>query len=63
MIEGNVWTCPHIYHKVMHIHFSNLRNPNVFGALGVWWKERFRVDLQIMNSIMFFLVFGDEYNF
>jgi hypothetical protein len=63
MIEGNVWTWAHIYHKVMHIHIANLRNPNVLGALGFWWKEIFWVDLQIMNSIMCFLMFGDEYNF
>jgi hypothetical protein len=36
MIEGNVWTWAHIYHKVMHIHIANLRNPNVLGALGFW---------------------------
>ncbi len=60
MTKGNVWTWAHIHHKVMHIHIANLINPNVLGAnLCVWWK----VDLQIMNSIMCFLVFGDEYNF
>jgi len=47
----------------MHIHIANLRNPNVLGALGVWGKETFRGDLQIMNCIMCFLVFGDEHNF
>jgi hypothetical protein len=36
MIEGNVWA--QIHHKVMHIHFANLKNPNVIGALGVWCK-------------------------
>jgi hypothetical protein len=35
MIEGNVWTWAHIYHKVMHTHLANLRNPRVLGALGV----------------------------
>jgi hypothetical protein len=63
MTKGNVWTWAHIHHKVMHIHIANLINPNVLGVLSVWWKERFRVDLQIMNSIMCFLVFGAEYNF
>jgi hypothetical protein len=51
----------HIHHKVMHIHFANLKNPNVLGALGVWCQVWFKVDLQTMNSIMWFLVFGDEY--
>ncbi len=38
MTESDVWTWAHIHHKVMHIHFSNLKNPNVLGALGVWCK-------------------------
>jgi hypothetical protein len=63
MSEGNVWTWVHIHHKVMHICFVNLKNSNVFGALGVWCKVWFRVNLQTMNSIMWFLVFGDEYKF
>jgi hypothetical protein len=36
MTEGNVWTWTHIHHKIMHIDVVNIRNPNVFGALGVW---------------------------
>jgi hypothetical protein len=43
MNEGNVWV--HIHHKVMHIHFTNLKTSNVLGALGVWFKVSFRVDL------------------
>jgi hypothetical protein len=38
MSEGNVWTWAHIHYKAMHIHFANLKNPNVLGALGVWSK-------------------------
>ncbi len=35
MIKGNVWIWVHIHHKIMHIHFANLKNQNVLGALGV----------------------------
>jgi hypothetical protein len=49
--------------QIMHIHFANLKNSSVLGVLGVWCKVWFRVDLQTMNSIMCFLVFGDEYKF
>ncbi len=33
MTKGNVWTWFHIHHKVMHVHFANLKNPNVLGVL------------------------------
>jgi hypothetical protein len=54
MTKGNVWTWAHIHHKVMHIHFANLKNSSVLGVLSVWCKVSFRVDLQTMNSIMCF---------
>ncbi len=38
MTKGNVWTWAHINHKAMHIDFTNLKNPNILGALGVWCK-------------------------
>jgi len=63
MTKANVWTWVHIHHKVMYIHFANLKNPSVLGGLGVWCKVWFRVDLQTINSFMCFLVFGDEYKF
>jgi hypothetical protein len=30
--KGNVWTWVHIHHKIMQIHFGNLKNPNVLGV-------------------------------